>query len=70
MSARIQTVVVDNLGKSFDPESASHAFAYDGQGNLLTDACLLENVTRVKTFTYIEVNSVYVVATESRWIVQ
>lgn len=69
MSASVRIVVKDANGITFDPESMPHAYTYDTNGNRLTDTCFEQNaVVRQKTFTYVEVNSAWFVATESAWL--
>lgn len=69
MAAHIQTVIKDNLGKQFDPNSLPHSYTYDANGNRLTDTCVeAGSITRVKTYTYVQSGTVWVVQTESAWI--
>jgi hypothetical protein len=71
MTARIQTVIADSAGVSFDPESLSHKITYDANGCMLTDTCVdASGLTRVKTYTYVEINTAFFIASETRWIVQ
>jgi YD repeat-containing protein len=71
MTARIQTMITDASGVSFDPESLAHAYTYDANGNMLTDTCVDgSGLTRVKTYTYTEINTAFFIASETRWIVQ
>ncbi|RKP44758.1 hypothetical protein [Pararobbsia silviterrae] len=67
MSARIQIVVVDSKGNSFDPNSLAHVYTNDDDGNRLTDTCFDGAVTRVKTCTY---DTSGAKLTESAWVVQ
>ena len=49
--------------------SKSLAYTYDANGNQLTDTCIESGViVRVKTYTYTE--AVWLVASESAWMVQ
>ena len=69
MSASIRIVVKDSNGITFDPNSLPHSFTYDENGNLLTDTCVEQgSVIRQKTFTWAEVNSVWLKQTESEWV--
>jgi YD repeat-containing protein len=69
MSASVRSVVKDNLGQTFDPGSLPHSYTYDANANLLTDTCIEGGaIVRVKTFTYIEQNSIWLMVTESAWI--
>lgn len=69
MSASVRTVVKDANGITFDPNSLPHSFSYDENGNLLTDTCVEQGaVIRQKTFTWVEVNSVWLKQPESAWI--
>ena len=69
MSSSVRIAVKDTSGITFDPASLPHAFTYDSNGNLLQDQCIEQGaIVRVKTFTYTEINSAWMVATESAWI--
>ncbi|WP_175787456.1 hypothetical protein [Burkholderia anthina] len=68
MTARINPVVLDSKGVGFDPAALPHAYTYDVNGNMLTDTCIDGATTRVKTYTYEQVASVWKVATVSAWV--
>jgi len=69
MSASVRIVVKDANGITFDPNSLPHKYTYDANGNMLTDTCIEQGaVVRQKTFTYVEVNSVWLKASESAWV--
>jgi len=71
MAARIVEVITDNLGKPFDPRSLPGSFAYDDNGNLLTETRVeAGSIVRVKSYTYVEINSKWLVERESSWINQ
>jgi hypothetical protein len=69
MASPVRVVIKDNEGKPFDPDSLPHSYTYDDNGNLLTDTCVEQGaIIRVKTYTYVEVNSSWLVSTESAWV--
>ena len=69
MSASVRIVVKDANGITFDPNSLPHQYTYDANGNMLTDTCIEQGaVVRQKTFTYTEVNTVWLKASESAWV--
>lgn len=69
MAAPMRLVIKDNLGKPFEPASLPHAYTYDTNGNKLTDTCTEQGaIIRVKTFTYAEVGTTWLVQTESAWV--
>lgn len=69
MSASTRIVVKDSDGIAFDPASMPHSFTYDANGNMLTDTCVEQGaVVRQKTFTYVQINSLWLVSTESAWL--
>ena len=45
-------MVKDSAGNYFMPDSGAHNYTYDGNGSLLTDMCILDGVTRIKTYTW------------------
>lgn len=68
MSASVRTVIKDSNGITFDPTALPHQYTYDSNGNMLTDTCIEQgSIVRVKTFTYVEVNSIWLKASESAW---
>ncbi len=69
MAAGIRSLVKDDRGITFDPASLPHSFAYDTNGNMLTDTCIEQgSIVRVKTFTYAQVNGMWLMQTESVWV--
>lgn len=59
-------LVLDSAGTAFSPASCSHAYSYDGSGNLTTDTATNGAVVRVKTLTYVSGN----MTGETKWVVQ
>ena len=71
MANAVCIVVKDNLGQTFDPASLPHSYEYDANGNLLQDQCIEQSaIIRQKTYTYVEVGTAWLVASESAWVVQ
>ena len=68
MAAGVRILVKDSAGIAFDLASCAHRFTYDANGNLLTDTCFEQGaVVRQKTFTYVQINDVWLIETESAW---
>jgi YD repeat-containing protein len=59
-------ITLDSAGVAFSPSACSHAYAYDGSGNLVTDTATLGAVVRVKTLTW----SSGSITAETKWVVQ
>lgn len=60
-------LVADSAGNVFSPDSCSHAYTYDANGNIATDTAIdNEAVTRTKTYTF-DANSR--LTAQSKWIV-
>lgn len=59
-------LVADSAGTLFSPGSCSHAYGYDGSGNLTTDTATDGAVVRVKTLAYTSGN----LTSETKWVVQ
>lgn len=71
MANAVRIVVKDNLGKTFDPASCAHQYKYDENNNMSVDTCIEQGaIIRQKTYTYVEVGTAWLVATESAWVVQ
>ncbi|MFM0165742.1 hypothetical protein PQR39_35600 [Paraburkholderia sediminicola] len=69
MASPVRVVIKDNEGKPFDPDSLPHAYTYDANGNKLTDTCIEQGaIVRVKTYTYVQVGTAWLVETESAWV--
>jgi hypothetical protein len=67
MTARIQTMIVDSSGVSFDPDSLPHTYAYNEDGTLASDTCVESSgLERVKTYTY----DAGMLTGESGWVQQ
>lgn len=71
MSARIQTVIYDNEGNAFDPNSLPKAYTYDANNNMTEIVCTLKDgSTRTKTMTYVAGGEgAWLLESESSWIV-
>jgi hypothetical protein len=68
MAQPVRIAVKDANGIAFDPASLPHAYSYDTNGNRLTDTCFEQGaVVRQKTFTYVQINDVWLIETESAW---
>lgn len=59
-------ITLDSAGTAFSPASCSHAYGYDGSGNMTTDTATDGAVVRVKTLTHTAGN----MTAETKWVVQ
>jgi hypothetical protein len=67
----VRAVVNDNKGIAFEVDALPKSFTYDENGNIQTITVVeAGTVVRVKTFTHEKFNGVWLIETESPWVLQ